>query len=102
MSACESFAKPEVLPPPAPVEKDVSFAPIDGALLDCPSGPDLVAAMAQVEAVKYDPAVPPSQRANLIIGIQGVAMIRYQSDLIDCRSKLDTIRATQRQDMPAP
>lgn len=88
-----------MLPPPAPVETVVAFNPIDGALLECPDGPDLAAAMAQVEAVKYDKAVPPGKKANLIIGIQGVAMLRYQHDLLDCKAKLATIAKTQG---PAP
>lgn len=96
LSACAGSERPVLPPPPAPVETRVVFAPLDGALLDCPDGPDLAAAMAQVEAVKYDPKLPTvDAKANAIIGIQGVTLLRYQNDLTACRDNLDAIRAAQ-------
>lgn len=84
------------------METKVVFSPIDGALLDCPEGPDLAAAMAQVEAVKYDQGIPPSEKAKLIVGIQGTALLGYQSALTTCHDNLDTIRSVQGKDAPAP
>jgi hypothetical protein len=57
--------------------------------------------MAQVEAVKYDPTLPTvDAKANAIIGIQGVTMLRYQSDLTTCRDNLGTIRSIQGKEAP--
>lgn len=58
--------------------------------------------MAQVEAVKYEKFVPPSKKANLIIGIQGVMLLRYQHDLLDCRAKLRKIAEAQGKAVTAP
>jgi hypothetical protein len=96
LSAC-GLSKPEILPPPAPVQTEVVFAPIDGALLSCLDGPDLAAAIGQVEAIKYDTAVPPIKRASLIIGVQGTLLYRFQHALLDCKAKLAEIARAQKQ-----
>jgi hypothetical protein len=56
--------------------------------------------MAAVEAVKYDQGVPPSEKAKLIVAIQGTAMLRYQSALTACRDNLETIRGVQGKEAP--
>jgi hypothetical protein len=59
--------------------------------------------MAQVEAVKYDPNLPTiDAKANAIIGIQGVTLLRYQSDLTACRDNLETIRGIQGKEAGVP
>lgn len=98
MSACAG-SRPEILPPPAPVETRIAFAPLDGALLTCADGPDLTALILRIEAVKALPPaeVPPLKKATLVIGIQGVALAQYSHALMDCKAKLAEIARTQKQ-----
>lgn len=98
LTACGG-SKPEILPPPAPVQTEVAFAPLDGALLTCLDGPDLAAAYARIEAIKYDDAVPPAKKAALIVGVQGMLLNGYSHALRDCKTKLAEIARAQQ---PAP
>lgn len=93
--------KPEIPPPPAPVETRIVFAPIDGALLDCLPKPAAAEALGLVEAVKASDA-PPQKKAALIIGILNTMLFRYDLSDTDCRSRVHAIRDIQGKAAPAP
>jgi hypothetical protein len=94
LTACAG-SKPGALPPPAPVQTEIAFAPLDGALLTCLDGPDLAAAYVRIEAIKYDASVPPAKKAALVVGVQGMLLSAYSHALRDCKAKLAEIARTQ-------
>ncbi|MBK8159107.1 MAG: hypothetical protein IPK59_10195 [Rhodospirillaceae bacterium] len=86
---------------PAPAETIVVFAPIDSALTECKSGPDLNVAAESIEAARAGGGSLLDQ-ALKVIGIQGTMIYQYDEALADCKGKGAKIRALQNKQLPAP